>query len=149
MNLKPRRADDLTPEINLISLIDVVLILVVFFLLSSQFVVEGRLRIQLPQASAPATAQRPNAPLVVTVTQAGSYRVNDRELINSSPDTLRSALQREAGADRTRAVVIRADARATHQAVVTVMDVVGRLGFGELDIATIGAQPAAPAAGAH
>src|SRR5580698_8330173 len=111
MNLRPRRHDELAPEINLVSLIDVVLILVVFFLLSSQFVVEGRLRIQLPEASAPATTQRAAAPLVVTVLQSGAYRVNERELINSSPDTLRAAIQREAGTDRTRALVIRADAR--------------------------------------
>jgi biopolymer transport protein ExbD len=142
MNLRPRRRDDMTPEINLVSLIDVVLILVVFFLLSSQFVVEGRLRIELPQASTPASARRTAAPLVVTVLQSGEYRVNDRELINSSPDTLRTALEREAGADHGRPVVIRADARATHQSVVTVMDVAGSLGFAELDIATVNNGPA-------
>ncbi len=146
MNLRPRRREDMTPEINLVSLIDVVLILVVFFLLSSQFVVEGRLRIELPQASLPATSRRTSAPLVVTVLQSGEYRVNDRELINSSPDTLRTALEREAGADHGRPVVIRADARATHQSVVTVMDVAGSLGFAELDIATVNNAPApAPA----
>jgi len=144
MNLRPRRREDMTPEINLVSLIDVVLILVVFFLLSSQFIVEGRLRIELPEASAPVAARRSVAPLVVTVLQSGEYRVNDRELINSSPDTLRLALEREAGSDRNRPLVIRADARSTHQAVVTVMDVAGRLGFAELDIATVNTAPSAP-----
>lgn len=145
MNLKPRRAEELAPEINLVSLIDVVLILVVFFLLSSEFVVEGRVRIELPGAAA-APAERSRGPsLVVTVTQTGGYRVNDHELINASPDTLRTALEREAGTDRARPLVIRADARASHQSVVTVMDVAGRLGFGELDIATVNTRPAAPA----
>ena len=71
MNLKPRRHED--PEINMVSLIDVVLMLVIFFMLSANFSGEGRLRIQLPQASAaPRSAPRPAA-LVVTVTAGGSY----------------------------------------------------------------------------
>ncbi|HEY3787097.1 MAG TPA: biopolymer transporter ExbD [Steroidobacteraceae bacterium] len=135
MNLKPRRHEE--PEINVVSLIDVVLLLVVFFMLSSRFTEEGRLRVHLPQASAVPTQRVGTDPLVVTVTQQGSYRINDRELINSSQDTLRAALLKEAGADRTRRVTIRADARATHQSVITAMDVLGRLGFGEVNIATI------------
>lgn len=135
MNLKPRRHEE--PEINVVSLIDVVLLLVVFFMLSSRFTEEGRLRVHLPQASAVPTERVGSEPLVVTVTQQGSYRVNERELINSSGDTLRAALLKEAGTDRTRRITIRADARATHQAVITAMDVLGRLGFGEVNIATI------------
>jgi biopolymer transport protein ExbD len=74
---------------------------------------------------------------VVSVTQAGSYRVNDRELINSSTDTLRAAIQEVAGADRERPVTVRADARATHQSVITAMDVLGKLGFVKINIATV------------
>jgi biopolymer transport protein ExbD len=70
------------------------------------------------------------------VTAEGSYRVNERSLINSSPDTLRAALLKEAGSNRGP-ITIRADARTTHQAVVTAMDVAGRLGFSQLNIATI------------
>jgi biopolymer transport protein ExbD len=75
-------------------------------------------------------------PLVITVTAEGAYRVNERTLINSSPDTLRAALQKEAGTDRGP-ITIRADARTTHQAVVTAMDVAGKLGFAQLNIATV------------
>ena len=70
------------------------------------------------------------------MTAEGGYRVNERPLINSSPDTLRAALLKEAGSDR-RPLTIRADARATHQSVVTAMDVAGRLGFAQLNIATV------------
>jgi biopolymer transport protein ExbD len=147
MNLKPRRAEE--PEINLVSLIDVVLMLVVFFLLSSEFIEEGRVRIQLPEGNAAAVPKHTSTPIVVTVTQTGGYRINERELINASPDTLRAALLRAAGADRSQPVTIRADARATHQSVVTVMDVAGRLGFAELDIATVNASPPAQGAGAR
>ena len=134
MNLKPRRHEE--PEINIVSLIDVVLLLVVFFMLSSRFTDEGRLRVHLPQAAAVPQAKPESEPLVVTVTQQGGYRVNERTLINASPDTLRAALLKEAGADRGP-ITIRADARTTHQAVVTAMDVAGKLGFAQLNIATV------------
>jgi biopolymer transport protein ExbD len=140
MNLKPRRHEE--PEINVVSLIDVVLLLVVFFMLSSRFTDEGRVRVHLPQArGVPPQAAR-SEPLVVTVTQEGSYRVNEKDLINSSPETLRAALLKEAGTNRAIRVTIRADGRATHQSVITAMDVLGRLGFEELNIATVKEAPA-------
>ncbi len=82
MNLRPRRAKD-EPEINLVSMIDVVLMLVIFFMVSSTFVEENRMRIRLPEASAAPLARGEKQPIVVTVTQGG-YRVNDRELVNAS-----------------------------------------------------------------
>lgn len=134
MNLRPRNRDD--PEINLISLIDVLLVLLIFFMVSTTFNQEGRIRVQLPQASSIPVPRGNREPLVITVTAEGGYRVNERPLINSSPDTLRAALLKEAGADRGP-LTIRADARATHQSVVTAMDVAGRLGFSQLNIATV------------
>lgn len=134
MNLRPRRTDE--PEINLISLIDVVLMLVIFFMLSSTFVDEGRMKVQLPGAAElapPAAAER----IVITVTQEGAYRVNERDLVNSSRETLRRAVAEVAGEGRDARVVLRADARATHQSVVTAMDVLGRMGFRQLDVATV------------
>lgn len=139
MNLRPRRRED--PEINLISLIDVVLMLVIFFMLSSTFVDEGRMRIQLPAAGDSRTVAGITERIVVSVTQEGSYRVNDRELVNSSRETLRAAVAKVAGEARTAPVLLRADARATHQAVVTAMDVLGRMGFSQIDVATVEQPP--------
>jgi biopolymer transport protein ExbD len=136
MKMQARRPKD-DPEINLISLIDIALLLVIFFMLSSTFMQEGRLKIELPQASLAPTGKQKTDPIVVSVTQSGSYRVNDRELVNSSPDTLRAAILEVAGADRSKPVTIRADGRATHQSVVSAMDVLGKLGFVRLNIATI------------
>ena len=141
MNLKPRRGVE-EPEINVVSLIDVVLLLVVFFMLSSRFTDEGRVRIHLPTATGVPPAASQSEPLVVTVTQEGGYRVNEKDLINSSPETLRAALLKEAGTNRAVRVTIRADARATHQSVITAMDVLGRLGFEDLNIATVKEGPA-------
>jgi len=137
VNLRPKHRED--PEINLISLIDVLLVLLVFFMVSSTFQQEGRVNVRLPQANQAPVPPSDQQRLTITVTAAGSYRVNERGLINASPDTLRAALLKEAGSNRGP-ITIRADARTTHQAVVTAMDVAGRLGFSQLNIATI--QPA-------
>jgi biopolymer transport protein ExbD len=136
MKLQTRKPKD-DPEINLISLIDISLLLVIFFMLSATFTQEGRLKIELPQASLAPTGKQKSDPLVVTVTQAGVYRVNDKELINNSPDTLRAAILEVAGADRSRPVTVRADGRATHQSVVSAMDVLGKVGFVKINIATV------------
>jgi biopolymer transport protein ExbD len=125
------------PEINLIPLIDIALLLVIFFMLSSTFVEEGRLKIELPQASLAPTGRQKADPLVISVSQSGSYRVNERELVNSSRETLRAAILEVVGTDRGKAVTVRADARATHQSVVSAFDVLGKLGFTKINIATV------------
>jgi biopolymer transport protein ExbD len=136
MNLRPRRVGD-DPEINLISLIDVLMVLLVFFMLCSTFVDEGRLTIELPTANEEIHGASGAEPIVITVTQQGSYQVNGRELINAGRDTLRRAVEQVAGDARDGRIVLRADARATHQSVVTAMDVLGRMGFTQLNIATV------------
>jgi biopolymer transport protein ExbD len=140
VNLKPRHRDREDPEINLISLIDILLVLLIFFMVSTTFQQEGRVKIVLPQASEIPVPRGAHEPVVVTVTADGGYRVNERPLINASPDTLRAAILKEAGADRGP-LTIRADARATHQSVVTAMDIAGRLGFAQLNIATMHQEP--------
>ncbi len=137
MRLQVKRTDDL--ELNLISLVDVVLLLVIFFMLSTTFVQEGRLRVELPEAGA-TTAERAVNPIVITISTQGSYRVNDRALVNNERATLSAALRQVAGELKGQPVTIRADARATHQSVVTAMDVAARLGFTQVNIATVSAQ---------
>jgi biopolymer transport protein ExbD len=105
-------------------------------MVSTTFNQEGRVKVQLPQASEVPVPRGSREALVITVTADGSYRVNERTLINAGPDTLRAALLKEAGTDRGP-ITIRADGRATHQAVVTAMDVAGKLGFAQLNIATV------------
>jgi biopolymer transport protein ExbD len=137
MRLRSTRRDE--PELNLTSLIDIVLLLVVFFMLATTFVTEGRLRVVLPEASA-APTDTTQKPVVITITAQGSYLVNERTLVNNARETLRAALQKVAGGDNHRPVTIRADARATHQSVVTAMDVAARHGFTQVNIATISQQ---------
>lgn len=134
MKLDPRRRE--SPDLNLTPLIDVVLLLVIFFMVSTTFVDESRLRVELPSAS-----QRPLAaveePVVVTVTAEGSYRVNEQPLVDATAQTLERALEKVGQDTRDQPVVIRADGRASHQAVVTAMDVVARTGFSRVNIATV------------
>lgn len=138
MKLQAKRADD--PELNLTSLIDVVLLLVIFFMVSTTFVQEGRLRVALPEAGATTAAPPRERPIVITITAQGSYRIDERALVNNLPATLHAGLRQVAGEDRSQPVTIRADARATHQAVVTAMDVAARLGFTQVNIATVSQQ---------
>jgi biopolymer transport protein ExbD len=119
-------------------------------MLSSTFYDEGRLRLKLPAAATDPVGRTTDDRLVVSITQTGSYRVNERELINSSPETLRAAILKVASGDRNAPMTLRADGRTTHQSVVTAMDVLGRLGFHDINIATVRDAPAseaAPAAG--
>jgi len=138
MKLRVKRGDEI--ELNLISLVDVVLLLVIFFMLSTTFVQDSRLRIELPQAG-PGTAERPANAIIITISAQGSYRVNDRALVNNERATLSAALRQVAGESTSDPVTIRADARATHQSVVTAMDVAARQGFTQVNIATV-SQPA-------
>ena len=93
-----------------------------------------------PRSAEPAEAvarSDAEAPLIITVTAEGGYFVDGREVINRRVDTLRRAIAEAAGDDRSRPVTIRADARTEHQAVVTAMDVAGRMGFTKINIATV------------
>lgn len=142
MNLGRRNSRNDEPELNVTSMIDVLLLLLIFFMLATTFVDETRINIRLPEASAKPQANSPKPAVEIGVSATGAYRVNGKELINASPETLSAAISKEAGEQRDSTVLIRADARATHQSVVTAMDVVGRLGFKAISIATIN-QPAA------
>ncbi len=135
MKLQSKSRDE--PEINVISLVDVLLVLVLFFMVSTSFMRETEISLQLPEATIESRAETPNETLEIMVTQAGSYLVNGRELVNSERRTLRAAIERLSGEKRDQPVVIRADAAATHQAVITAMDVAGQLGFVRINIATV------------
>jgi biopolymer transport protein ExbD len=135
MKLQSRSREE--PEINVISLVDVLLVLVLFFMVSTSFLHETEISLKLPEADVETRSTASDDTLEIIVTQSGSYLVNGRELINSERRTLRAAIERLAGTKRDQRVFIRADAAATHQAVVTAMDVAGQLGFTQLNIAAV------------
>ena len=125
------------PEVNLTSLIDVVLLLLIFFMVSTSFVKESKITISLPQADNSAIVAETPGQIDIMITETGNYLVNGRELINSRPETLRNAIQKVSDGNSDLPLTISADANATHQKVVTAMDVAGRLGFVQISIATL------------
>jgi biopolymer transport protein ExbD len=124
-------------ELNMTSLIDVVLLLLIFFMMSTRFIDEGRLQVRLPEAGIQPDQAAVQETVEIEVTAEGGFRVGGRDLVNNSPDTLATALARATGGNRAQPITIRADARAVHQSVVTAMDVAGRLGYRQINIATV------------
>ena len=123
-------------EINVISLIDVMLVLLMFFVMTATFEKQSLMKVVLPDAETKPVADAAEA-LVVMVDRDGRFFVGANEVLNPSLATLKEAISREAGEDRERPVTLRADGRTPHQAVVTAMDALGQLGFAKLSIATV------------
>ena len=126
-------------EINLTPLIDVVFLLLIFFMISTTFIQENRLQIQLPEASP--QAQAPSAELEVVIDAQGNYFVNGNKLVNTDASTVADALQQLRPQPDSNKLLISADAATEHQHVIKVMDVAGQLGFEQINMMT---RPAAP-----
>lgn len=122
-------------EINLTSLIDVVFLLLIFFMVTTTFERQAKLRIELPEASDEPTVVQTTA-IEVAISEDGHFYVNANEVINTRIESLRQAIAKAAGDDREQSITIRADARTPHQSVVTAMDAINQLGFVNLSIAT-------------
>ena len=128
-----RRQDDF--EINVISLIDVLLTLLMFFVLTTTFIQHSRMQVTLPKASAEERDMQAPA-LTVVVDRDGHFYVGSDEVLGEGVEPLKQAIANVAGDDRERQVTIRADAMTAHQNVVMAMDALGQLGFSKLSIAT-------------
>ncbi len=121
--------------INITPLIDVVFLLLIFFMVTTTFSRETRLLVNLPEANAE-LAEAPLAQIEILVTREGNYLINGRALVNNRIDTLMRGLELESAGDTTLPVLLIADAEATHQAVITAMDGIGQSGFRRMNIAT-------------
>lgn len=133
MNFK-RQSKELV-EVNLTPLIDVVFLLLIFFMVSTTFTKENHLSIDLPEASAEQQTVATNR-LEIIITAAGSYSINGKTLINNQLDTLKRGLMKAANGEEGLPVTITADANTPHQAVVRAMDASGQAGFVNLSITT-------------
>lgn len=133
MNLRPKKDEE--PDINLTPLIDVVFLMLIFFMVSTTFQKESVVKIDLPRASTQEDPVKEDI-VEVTVNVSGEYYINRVRVLNREAKTLKAAILKHAGTNNTRPFIIRADAKAPHQAVVTVMDVAGQLGYSRLSIPT-------------
>jgi len=135
--LKLRSEQEQEPEINLTSLIDVVFLLLIFFMVSTTFERQAALKIDLPEASVRAeSAAEETSKLELIIDRDGRMFLNDRQLLDSRPATIEAAFREAVGDERDQPVLLRADALTPHHFVVTAMDVTGQLGFTRLSIAT-------------
>lgn len=135
MNFRPDRKED-NVEINLTPLIDVVFLLLIFFMVSTTFDRHAKLKVQLPEASAK-MEQKQEDPIVLSIDANGKYYINDRQVVNTQLDTLKKALLKSIGDKKDVALVLRADAKTPHQSVVRAMDAASQLGLTRLSIATL------------
>jgi len=121
-------------QINLTPLIDVVFLLLIFFMVSTTFDTTSQLKINLPEASQDKTLIPPHK-LNLLIDAKGNFFLNSRELTNNKSATLKAALER-AMAGSKLPIVIQSDAESPVQSLVTAMDVVGRMGLSQVSIAT-------------
>ena len=134
MRIGSNRTQD-EPHIDLVPLIDVILVLIIFFVVTTTFDARSTLQVQLPTASDQKTSA-PQSSLSVLVNADGRYFVNDQEVLRTDIESLKQIIAQLAGADREQTVLLRADARTPYQAVVTAQDALGQLGFRRIAIAT-------------
>ena len=122
-------------NVNLTPLIDVVFLLLIFFMVSTTFTKERELTVDLPEAEAAEAREQPKA-IEVEVSQDGEYAINGKRLVNRDAETIRRALIEVAEGDTNVPFIISADRSTPYQSVVTVMDVAGQLGFSQQSLKT-------------
>jgi biopolymer transport protein ExbD len=123
------------PEINLIPMIDVLLVIIIFLMLTTSYSKVSGLEINLPTADASQQNEQPNE-IDVAVTANGQILVNKSPLASAEIAAISSALQQAAGGRADPVIVINADAKATHQSVVDVMQAAQRAGYPHISFAT-------------
>ncbi len=133
MNFKSRNAEE-DVNINLTPLIDVVFLLLIFFMVSTTFDTTSQLKINLPEASQDRSVVPPQK-LNLMIDAKGNFFLNSRELTNNKSATLKAALERTMDGNKLP-IVIQSDADSPVQSLVTAMDVVGQLGLSQVSIAT-------------
>jgi biopolymer transport protein ExbD len=131
-------------DINLASLIDVVFILLLFFVVTTTFTRETQLRVDLPEAVSGSPADDQDKPVDITISAEGVFSVNNQILPKSDLASLMEALQKESNGDTNRPLSISADGKTQHQSVIIAMDAAGKLGFSHLRMTTVEAAPPAP-----
>jgi biopolymer transport protein ExbD len=126
MNFRHRKHEDL--DVNITPLIDVVFLLLIFFMVSTTFDRQSELNIELPEASGEVTESE-NKDIEIFINASGTFNINGNEVINTQMDSLLRALREAAGNNTDPRVIISADKKTTHQSVMTAMDAARQMGF--------------------
>ncbi len=136
MNMRPRRPE--SPRVDITPLIDVVFLMLIFFMVSTTFDKQSQLKVNLP--SAEAVEQKPVQPdrVEVTIDAKGYFYVNEHELVSHDVATLRRALEKSTDGHLDIPVIVTGDRKAPLQAMITVMDVAAQLGMSKLSVTASG-----------
>jgi biopolymer transport protein ExbD len=132
MNFRGAHRDD--PEINLIPMIDVMLVIIIFLMLTTTYSRFAEMQINLPSAQAEKPPDRPNE-INVVMTSSGQYQVNRRPVAFRDVASFRDELRRAGENMKDPVIVINADSNVTHQSVVRVMDAARQAGYGQIAFA--------------
>lgn len=141
MKFRPSRSEE--PELNLVPLIDVLLMTLIFLVVTTSFSKEAHLRITLPEATVQKKVK--TGTMSVVIDARGRYYIDDKQLLKTTPEVLRNAMLLTAGGNKDPVVIIHADAKTPHEAVIRVMDAARRLGYTNLTFATQQPVPRDPA----
>jgi biopolymer transport protein ExbD len=133
VNIQPDNQEE--PEINLTPLIDVVFLLLIFFMVSTTFEHQSRIQIELPEATAQPSKPEDES-LEILIDAQGRYFLGDQQVVNTELKTLKGAIRKAVGEREAMPVIIRADARTPHQAVVRALDATSQLGLVHISLAT-------------
>lgn len=133
MRLQNRRREE--PDVNLTPLIDVVFLLLIFFMVSTTFQRETEISIDLPESSGP-QMQTDKKEVEISIDAKGRYFVNQKEVVNTQVETLKRAIQAAAGDQKKPRVILSADRMTPHQSVIRAMDAARQLGFVNMTFAT-------------
>ena len=133
MNLSPQKHEE--PDVNLTSMIDVVFLLLLFFMVSTSFIRESSLKVHLPEATGEAMVDK-NKPVDIVIHADGSFIINDTPLPVMTKEALAKLLKQAVGNNKDPHIIISADANAEYQNIVTAMDTAQQLGYTKLTLAT-------------
>lgn len=124
------------PEINLIPMIDVLLVILIFLMVTTSYAKLTELQINLPQAAGEQESASPNKQIYVAVDSSGQYAINNAHATFSGVDNFAQALRKTAGSETDPVIIISADAKATHQSVINIMEAARIAGYGRITFTT-------------
>lgn len=135
--MKFKRQSEQSVDVNLTPLIDVVFLLLIFFMVSTSFTKESRIDLTLPEAESGEAQVESVKPIEIVINAAGHFVINQQQLVNNEMQTIKAALSKLSEGKTDMGIVITADANTSHQSVVKAMDAAGQLGFAKINMTTI------------
>lgn len=135
--MKFERQSEQNVDVNLTPLIDVVFLLLIFFMVSTSFTKESRIDLTLPKAESGEAQVESVKPIEIVINSAGHFVIDQQQLVNNEMQTIKAALSKLSEGNTDMGIVITADANTSHQSVVKAMDAAGQLGFAKINMTTI------------